>query len=305
MEKANSICPLCGDKASSNFFGLSSYWFCKSCELAWKKQFPKTIYDETYYKGKSSFASLLFAPIANYFYAVRRSYIDNGNVRTWIDVGAGEGGFLKTVKAPKRVGVEISASGRKMMREAGLEALSEKQFLTTSKMDADIISFWQVLEHVENPWDYLKAAKRNLKKGGKIVIGIPNFQSLEFHFAKKYWFHLQPLYHLWHFSPKSLKTLLERNGFSIKSSDYWAIEHHLTGILQSFINKTSSSKENYLHRLLKRSASGSSMPIGDIVWSLFWLTVGLPVVIAFWILGSIIRKSGTMVVVAYPSTIAK
>lgn len=297
MEKANSICPLC-KKKPSDFFGLSSYWFCKSCELAWKKQFPKTIYDETYYKGKSSFASKLFSPIANYFYAVRRKYVNGKKANTWIDVGAGEGGFLETVKAKKRIGIEISKSGREMMRASGLNALSEKEFLKSSKIGADIISFWQVLEHVENPWDYLKAARRNLKKDGKIIIGIPNFQSLEFHMSREYWFHLQPQFHLWHFSPKSLKTLLKKSGFSIVNSDYWAIEHHLTGILQTFINKTSRSKENYLHRLLKRSASGSSMPISDVFWSLFWLTIGLPVIIVFWIIGAVAKKSGTFVVVA-------
>jgi len=298
MDKANSICPLCGDKASSDFFGLPAYWYCKSCELAWKKSSKKAVYDETYYKGKSSMAQKLFYPIALFFYGVREAYAGIKKINIWIDVGAGEGGFVKTVHSKRKIGVEISKSGRKMMEEIGLEALTDQQFLKAKDMNADVISFWQVLEHVENPWDYLKAAKRNLKKEGKIVIGVPNFQSLEFHFAKEYWFHLQPEFHLWHFSPKSLKMLLQKAGFSIENSDYWAIEHHLTGILQSFINKTSGSKENFLHRLLKRSASGSSMPIGDVFWSLFWLTIGLPVVIIFWIIGSLTQRSGTMVVVA-------
>lgn len=302
MRKANMRCPLCKKKPSSDFFGISSYWFCKACELAWKKHFPETTYDETYYKGKSSFVSYLFAPIANTFYGVRQEYAGSEKRKIWIDVGAGEGGFLKTVKAQKRIGVDVSESGRKMMQESGLDTLSEKQFLTTSKTDADVISFWQVLEHVENPWDYLKAAKRNLKKKGKIIIGIPNFKSLEFYFAREYWFHLQPQFHLWHFSPRSIKMLLEKTGFSIESSDYWAIEHHLTGTLQSFINKSSGSKENALHRLIKRSSGGSSIGASDVFWSLFWLTIGLPAVIVFWIIGSLTQKSGTMVIVASPKS---
>ena len=300
MKEVNSICPLCEDEASPDFFDLPAYWYCKSCELAWKKSFKKAVYDETYYKGKSSLAQKLFSPIALFFYRIREAYAGVKKINVWIDVGAGEGGFVKTVHSKRKIGVEVSKSGRKMMEEIGLETLTDQQFLKAKGLNADVISFWQALEHVENPWDYLKAAKNNLKKGGKIVIGVPNFQSLEFHLTREYWFHLQPEFHLWHFSPKSLKTLLKKNGFSIKRADYWAIEHHLTGILQSFINKTSGSKENFLHRLLKRSASGSSMPIGDVFWSLFWLTIGLPVVFIFWIIGSFTQRSGTMIVVASP-----
>ncbi len=292
------ICPICQNRPSADFFGLSSYFYCKKCELAWKKNFPKTVYDETYYKGKSSLASVLFQPIAGFFYAIRRNYAGNGKAQTWIDVGAGEGGFLKTIKAGRRIGIEISSSGREMMREKGIEALSEKQFLKKNKLSADVISFWQVLEHVENPWDYLKAAKRNLKKGGKIVIGVPNFQSLEFYMTREYWFHLQPQFHLWHFSPRSLKMLLANTGFTIKSRDYWAIEHHLTGVLQSLINRTAKSKENVLHRIIKRQQGSSGIRFGDLFWSFFFLTIGSPVVFLFWVLGALLGKSGTMVVVA-------
>lgn len=293
-------CPFCKKKARSKFFGLPTYWYCTSCELAWKKHFPKTIYDETYYKGKSSLASIFFSPIAGFFYDIRRGYVGDKKFKAWIDVGAGEGGFLKTVKAQKRIGIEISRSGREMMKDAGLEALSEKEFLRMSGINADIISFWQVLEHVENPWDYLEAAKRNLKKEGVIVIGIPNFQSFEFHWARQYWFHLQPQFHLWHFSPKSLKMLLMKNGFTIESSDYWAIEHHLTGVLQSFISKTAKSKENALHRIIKRQQGSSGTKLNELLWSLFFLTIGFPIIFIFWMVGALAKKSGTMVVVASP-----
>lgn len=300
--KSFSVCLLCKKKPLNNFFGLTSYWFCKSCELAWKKQFPKAVYDETYYKGKSSFASKIFSPVAQMFYNLRESYGGNGKKRVWIDVGAGEGGFIKTVKAQKRIGVEVSTSGRKMMQESGINAVSDKQFLKSKNLGADIISFWHVLEHVENPWDYLKAAKRNLKKNGKIIIGIPNFQSLDFRFAREYWFHLQPQFHLWHFSKKSFEKILRQEGFSIDHIDYWSIEHHLTGLLQSIINKFSGSKENVLHKLIKRSAGGSSMRIKDLFWVLFWTTIGAPIVVITWVIGSVLQKSGTMIIVASQDT---
>src|SRR3990167_3619825 len=163
-----------------------------------------------------------------------------------------------------------------MMKESGLDTLSDKEFIRTKGLGADVISFWHVLEHVEKPEEYLDAARNNLKKGGKIIIGVPNIDSFEFKFSKQYWFHLQPQFHLWHYSPSSLKKLLQKSKFKINTIDYWSIEHHLTGVLQTFINKFSGSKENVLHRLVKRSAGGSKVRLGDIFWSGFFLTLGAP-----------------------------
>lgn len=299
------VCPLCGKKPLSSFYGMSSYWFCQDCEIAWKKIFPKANYDETYYKGKSSLAGKLFTPIANMFYSIRQNFAGKNRQSIWIDVGAGEGGFLKTVNAKERIGVEVSSSGRKMMKNVGLKTLSDKQFLKVKDLKADVISFWHVLEHVDNPWKYLEAARRNLKKNGKIIIGIPNFKSLEFYFAKKYWFHLQPQFHLWHFSPTSFKNVLGQAGFTIKNIDYWSVEHHPTGVLQSFINKSSKSSENVLHKLIKRGTGKSKLKGKDLSWSLFWMTIGFPIIFIFWILGALLHKSGTLIIVATPSGSAR
>lgn len=278
--------------------GIPDYWYCDNCWVGWVGKTSKADYGETYYKGKSTIASLIFAPIGNFFYRIRRVYAGNKKKDVWIDVGAGDGGFLRTVGASRRIGVEVSASGRKIMEQNGLETLSDKQFLKAKGLNADIISFWHVLEHVGNPWDYLKAAKNNLRKGGKIIIGVPNIASFEFTLAREYWFHLQPKFHIWYFTPRSIKKLLKKEGYKIEMIDHWSLEHHLTGVLQSFINKTSNSKENVLHKLIKRGTGKNSIKPKDLFWSLFWTTIGFPVVFSFWLAGSFFRRAGTIVVVA-------
>ena len=70
-----------------------------------------------------------------------------------------------------RIGT-ITQTGRKIMTEKDLITLTPAQFLKSFNLNASVISFWHVLEHIENPDDYLKAAERNLNKKGKIIIGI-------------------------------------------------------------------------------------------------------------------------------------
>lgn len=290
-------CPLCGKKAEDNLSGLRNYYYCTNCALGWMKKFPKAVYDATYYEGKSGLAQKLFGPIANMFYSIRSMYAGEGKKKLWIDVGAGDGGYLRTVPSEKKLGVEVSKAGRKIMEKNGIKTMSNNDFLKANNLKADVISFWHVLEHVDKPMEYLKAARRNLSKNGVIVIGIPNIRSLEFKVFKKYWFHLVPDFHLWHFSIKSMKKTLEATGYEIKDTDYWSLEHNPTGILQSFINSTAHS-DSVLHRLVKRGLK-YKIKFKDLFWSVFWMTIGLPVIIIFWILGTLICKPGTFVTVAY------
>lgn len=297
-EFIRQLCIFCQQKPTSSLYGLTSYWHCKGCGVAWVKSITEVDYGDTYYKGKSSLAGRVFAPVGRLFYNLRNSYVGNGAKEVWIDVGAGDGGFLQTVNARKRVGVEISSSGRKIMQQNDLDTLTDKQFLKARGLNADVISFWHVFEHVEKPWGYLESAKRNLNKNGKIIIGIPNIDSLEFKFAKEYWFHLQPQFHFWHFTPKSFQKLLDKTGFNISKIDHWSVEHHPTGVLQSFINKTSNSRENVLHKLIKRGTNAKSVTPKDWFWVAFWITIGLPIILSFWIAGAVSKKSGTIVIVA-------
>lgn len=288
-------CPLCKKKANT-LVDLPNYLYCSRCQLAWVKQFKRPTYNETYYKGASSIASKLFSPVALMFYRLRTGFAPATHIRLWIDVGAGDGEFLKHVQADRKLGVEISDSARHLMEESGIETMTERAFLASNPLAADVISFWHVLEHLEKPWVYLKAARKHLVRGGTLIIGIPNIDSLEFQIFRNHWFHLVPNFHLWHHSPRSLERFLKKYGFTIRAVDYWSIEHHLTGVLQSFINKSAGS-DSILHRFIKRGQSHIVRP-NDAFWSIFWLTIGAPVVILFWLLGALTHKSGTFVAIA-------
>ncbi len=290
------MCPICKNTNLSSLRVAKDYYLCPNCQLVWLKKFPKATYRKDYYQGKSTLFSALFAPIAFLFHKIRESYLNKNNVNLWIDMGAGAGEFLKIVSAKEKIGVEISSAGRQLMEENNLKTLTPLQFLGSKNLSAEVISFWHVLEHVEKPWEYLRAAKKNLREGGAIVIGVPNIDSLEFKFFGKDWFHLAPEYHLWHFSPKSINLMLENEGFKVSSINFWSPEHTIAGLLQSFINKTSGT-DAVLHKLIKRSGS-SKLPVRGLVWSLFWLTAGLPVILLFWIIEVLLKRSGTIVITA-------
>lgn len=297
MKDKSNFCPICKNREVGELNGISWYNYCGHCQTAWLKKTPVIKYNETYYQGNSSIATILFKPLPIFFYWIRKNYVAGYNSNIWVDVGAGDGSFLKTVKATHKIGVEVSKAGRDMMKNDGLETMTDNQFLESKSLNAEVISFWHVLEHTKEPHKYLMAAYNNLSLRGKIIIGIPNINSFEFKVFGRYWFHLDSNHHLWHFSPYSISLMLDQVGLVIEKIDFWSFEHHFAGVLQSFINTTSKT-DNTLHRMIKRSNGKTSFDLMGILHSIFWLTVGLSVVVLFFIISVIYKRSGTIVIVA-------
>lgn len=80
----------------------------------------------------------------------------------------------------------------------------------------DIVTLYDVLEHIPNLKPFLKEIRRVLKPGGFLVVQSPNVESYAFQILKTNWNWLLVPNHLWHFSKKSLSNVLEENGFTIK-----------------------------------------------------------------------------------------
>lgn len=82
-----------------------------------------------------------------------------------------------------------------------------------SKELFNIIYMRMVLEHLESPKIILKKCYSLLKSNGKLVLIIPDFSGLEGVIYKKYAYILQMPFHLYHFTPNSIKNYLNNLNF--------------------------------------------------------------------------------------------
>lgn len=78
----------------------------------------------------------------------------------------------------------------------------------------DIITSFEVLEHINNPLDELEHIKRILRKGGLFYVTTPNFNAL-FRFILKYNIIEYPE-HLCYYTRRTLNFLLTEKGFDKK-----------------------------------------------------------------------------------------
>ena len=82
----------------------------------------------------------------------------------------------------------------------------------------DIVTFWDVLEHLYNPVKSLKEVSRIIKQNGVLIIETLNISSLTARVLKEKWPLYFPPYHLYYYNRKSISRLLEKTGFEIVKS---------------------------------------------------------------------------------------
>ncbi|MBT7701386.1 MAG: class I SAM-dependent methyltransferase [Verrucomicrobia bacterium] len=152
---------------------------------------------------------------------------------TILDVGSGMGVFLSAVKNTGAIpyGLELSPDALAYTRKnTGIESLILGEFETTEISDApfDIITGWNVLEHVRHPKAWLEKAHALLKPDGVILIKVPNvtFSGLIARHAPLLrklglpttsYLATRPPLHLYGFSARTLQGLLRRSGFEVLS----------------------------------------------------------------------------------------
>ena len=77
----------------------------------------------------------------------------------------------------------------------------------------DVITCFDVLEHVYKPREFTMKVCEWLKPGGIFYAMMPNIDSWEAKLFRSYWFGLELPRHLSHFSPHSLRYLMRDIGF--------------------------------------------------------------------------------------------
>ena len=105
---------------------------------------------------------------------------------------------------------------------------------------------------------------------------MPNILILQASFGNRDWVHLDPPYHLHHFSEQGLTKLLENHSFSIRKVRRFDWEYNIFGWLQTLLNRTGIRK-NLFYDSLKMEILREKQRSGGTGWGLLWTFILLPV----------------------------
>lgn len=143
-------------------------------------------------------------------------YQTNGRL---LDIGCATGEFLKEIQARgfDAYGVEINNSAAAIaQRVYGLRVfVGPLAEFVASEGAFDVVTMWDVLEHLPSPRSSLQQIYRWLRDGGFLFFSIPNIHSLDARLFGAWWIGWDAPRHLYLFPTATIKRLLQNTGFDI------------------------------------------------------------------------------------------
>jgi SAM-dependent methyltransferase len=134
-----------------------------------------------------------------------------------LEIGSGYGLFLAAARdgGYDVRGVELSRAGAENARaNLGLEVFCG-QLADSPAHPADVICFWDTLEHVPDPLAFLLEVRARLSPGGVFALSVPYFSSLPARVLRSRWWTLKPEQHIWQLTPATLRLVAARAGLVI------------------------------------------------------------------------------------------
>ncbi|MHB8524811.1 MAG: class I SAM-dependent methyltransferase [Candidatus Acidiferrales bacterium] len=192
---------------------------CSTCSCVWLASPPKSAemlihYDADYHRaimaaGEKSASSR--------WRKQRELIAKNKQGGAILDIGCSSGGFLGTMAGGswKLFGIEMEAQTAEKAKSAtGAEVFVGDALDAPFPAESfDVITCFDVLEHVYEPRRFLVKVLEWLKPGGIFYAALPNIDSWEARLLGTYWYGLELPRHLFHFSPRSLRYAMTSVGF--------------------------------------------------------------------------------------------
>lgn len=205
-------------------------WQCDNCSLRFTQDVPGPGRIGQYYKSEDYISHTNTSKgLINRLYKVvrkttlrrkRRLVCDVTKKRhgDLLDVGSGTGAFVDEMRTNgwNVVGLEPDEDARKAAGgKADLRDINELFNLHAASFDG--ITLWHVLEHVHDLENYLQQFRKLLRPDGTLIVAVPNYTCYDAVVYKEHWAAYDVPRHLYHFSPLSMKLLMEKNGMEIIS----------------------------------------------------------------------------------------
>lgn len=257
-------CPVCSKEATKSFQKeTATYYRCGDCETVFQfpmpspkemQDFANSLYKDGAYADYVKAKPMKVHTFRQRLESVKPHLAGRGRIRH-LDVGCSAGFMIE-------VGLEagFDSFGVEFSSQAVSYALPEVQKRITladvNQLEAgegyDLITCFDIIEHLRVPADFLKTLKRLLKPGGLLVLTTPDVSHPLAKVMGSRWPMLQPFQHTILFSKSSLNRVLSQVGLQTVSEGpaFKVLSfHYLAGQLQDLnpvISKVMKATESLI-----------------------------------------------------------
>jgi 2-polyprenyl-3-methyl-5-hydroxy-6-metoxy-1,4-benzoquinol methylase len=189
---------------------------CKNCGMVFVRQIPTLQVLSEHYKNYTYDRNVFVSPITIQRYnEILDGFEKYRSANTLLDIGCGVGLFLEVaIKRGWNVyGTEYSEKAIEIAESKGIKmkkgALNPKVF---EDIKFDVITSFEVIEHINNPQQEMKSIMQLLRAGGLFYCTTPNFNALSRYYLKAHYSVIEYPEHLSYYTPKTLKYLCKKEG---------------------------------------------------------------------------------------------
>lgn len=236
FQTAPNNCPVCQEqlKTKQNFQFIQNYksndgeftlYQCPNCEVQFWMPFKNPgpdwyekyqVYDQLFYtkpKVRCGYHKKILRIFKNQTIKEKK----------FLDLGCGTGEFISALerKGLQVWGVDFSQVFIDIAREnfnlKNVFVCSFTEFFQKSELPKfNYISLFEVIEHLDNPKDFLQSVRKFLKQEGIIIISVPCRERILVNWFKGEF----PFHHLSRWNRESLTRFLNKNGFKVETVYY-------------------------------------------------------------------------------------
>jgi 2-polyprenyl-3-methyl-5-hydroxy-6-metoxy-1,4-benzoquinol methylase len=223
-------CNLCGSDERKLKYEIDGYHIveCAACKLCYVAEQVTddeilVFYGRDYYtggndKGYSDYVGNRDARKAHFRSLLPdiRRYLRGERIKA-LDIGCAAGFFLEVAQEAgwRAKGIEISTYMSEYARQSlGLDVLTGRlEELDLPERAFDLVTMWDVIEHLSDPFSALQRARRLLAPDGLIAIATGDISGATARIYGRRWSLLAPPGHLFYFSRRTLFAMLRQTGF--------------------------------------------------------------------------------------------
>ena len=266
-----SNCPLCQSDKLQPVFSVKDYTVsaenfmllkCGYCTLVFTQDIPGQQNIAAYYASQNyishsntqkGFINQLYHRVRTItLTAKRKMIVSQTGIRQGkiLDVGCGTGAFLNEMKTAgwDITGLEPDDVARKNAVELfDIHSLSSTEIFNLPANSFNAITMWHVLEHVHQLHEYVEQLKKLLTEDGRLFIAVPNYTSYDAAYYKAHWAAYDVPRHLYHFSPQSMKSLMQQHGLQvIETNPMWFDSFYVSLLSEQYKNGKGNSIKAFL-----------------------------------------------------------
>ncbi|RJY08497.1 class I SAM-dependent methyltransferase [Aurantiacibacter aquimixticola] len=239
-------CNLCGAREAQHLFTKKGYDLvrCTACELAYIANPPDAEGIAAIYTTAADYHDALLDPASEQF--ARQSEIADQHLRMMkifrpqlsglrvLDIGCSSGIFLAKARdaGMDAHGAELSPETANFARFHFDLPVHRGDWRDGDYADSsfDVVTLFDVIEHLPDPLSELQAIRRLLKPGGLLLQSTPDIDGLfpraSEPLAKRldYWPHPEPPHHLFQFSETTLSAMVHKAGFAVEGARHTSMD---------------------------------------------------------------------------------